>query len=146
MQTLTSPQTILFEKIIMSKKKLIIIDDHRIIRDGLKAIFKRNKNFEVMADFDNEGQLLSFLRTNEADLILMDIHLNTGNGIDISRNVKNEFPQIKILMHTMSDDPYNIQEAKKIGCEGYILKSSGQKELENALDVVSNGGIYYVKG
>lgn len=130
----------------MSKKKLIIIDDHRIIRDGLKAIFKRNKNFEVIADFDNEEQLLSFLRSNEVDLILMDIHLNTGNGIDISRNIKIEFPKIRILMHTMSDDPYNINEAKKIGCEGYVLKSSGQRELENALDVVGNGGIFYVKG
>jgi len=130
----------------MSKRKLIIIDDHRIIRDGLKAIFKRNKNFEVVADFDNEEQLLNFLRINDAELILMDIHLNTGNGIEISRNVKTEFPHVRILMHTMSDDPYNINEAKKIGCEGYVLKSSGQKELENALDVVSNGGIFYVKG
>ena len=130
----------------MSKKKLIIIDDHRIIRDGLKAIFKRNKNFEVVADFDNEYELLNFLRQNETDLILMDIHLNTGNGVDISRNVKIEFPAIRILMHTMSDDPYNIQEAKKIGCEGYVLKSSGQKDLEKALDVVANGGIFYVKG
>jgi two-component system, NarL family, response regulator DegU len=128
------------------KKKLIIIDDHRIIRDGLRAIFKRNKNFEVIGDFDNEEQLLNFLRSNDTDLILMDIHLNTGNGIDISRKVKTEYPNIRILMHTMSDDPHNIQQAKKIGCEGYVLKSSGQKELENALDVVGNGGIFYVKG
>jgi DNA-binding NarL/FixJ family response regulator len=128
------------------KKKLIIIDDHRIIRDGLKAIFKKNRNFEVIADFDNEGELLNFLTTNEADLILMDIHLNTGNGIEISRNVKSDYPSIRILMHTMSDDPYNIEEAKKIGCEGYVLKSSGQKDLEKALEIVSNGGIFYIKG
>jgi DNA-binding NarL/FixJ family response regulator len=127
------------------KKKLIIIDDHRIIRDGLKAIFKKNKNFEVVADFDNEGELLGYLNANEVDLILMDIHLNTGNGIDISRRVKVDFPHIRILMHTMSDDPYNIQEAKSIGCEGYVLKSSGQKDLEKAMEMVSNGGIFYLK-
>lgn len=127
------------------KKKLIIIDDHRIIRDGLKAIFKRNKNFQVTGDFDNEEDLFRSLSNETCDLILMDIHLNSANGIELTRRVKNEYPLVKVIMHTMSDDPININEAKNIGAEGYILKSSGQKDLEKALDIVSNGGIFYPK-
>jgi two-component system response regulator DegU len=127
------------------KKKLIIIDDHRIIRDGLKAIFKKNKQFEVVADFDNETELFQFLEFNPVELILMDIHLPSANGIDLTRRVKSEYPAIKVIMHTMSDDPYNIREAKKMGAEGYVLKSSGQKDLERALECVLAGGIFYLK-
>jgi len=127
------------------KKKLIIIDDHRIIRDGLKAIFKKNKNFLVVADLDNEEDLFRFLKSEECDIILMDIHLNSTNGIELTRRVKMEYPNVLVIMHTMSDDPYNIKEAKSIGAEGYILKSSGQKDLEKALEIVSNGGIFYLK-
>ena len=127
------------------KKRLLIVDDHRIIRDGLKAIFKKNKNFQVVGDIDNEEDLFSFLKLEPCDLILMDIHLNSANGIDLTRRVKKEHPEIKVLMHTMSDDPVNINEAKAIGAEGYILKSSGQKDLEKALEIVSNGGIFYTK-
>lgn len=127
------------------KKKLLIIDDHRIIRDGLKAIFKKNKNFLVVADFDNEEDLFNFLKSDECDIILMDIHLPSANGIELTRRVKHEYPNVKVIMHTMSDDSFNINESKQIGAEGYILKSSGQKDLEKALEIVSNGGIFYVK-
>ena len=125
------------------KRKLLIIDDHRIIRDGLKAIFKKNKNYEIVADFDNEEELFAFLSSSQVDIILMDIHLNDTNGIELTRRAKKEYPQIKVVMHTMSDDTHNIDEAKKIGAEGYVLKSAGQKELEEALNKVSEGEIYY---
>src|ERR1700741_5470840 len=84
--------------IYLMKKKLIIIDDHRIIRDGLKAIFKKNKNFLVVADFDNEEDLFNFLASGPCDLILMDIHLNSANGIDLTRRVKKEYPKVKVIM------------------------------------------------
>ena len=127
------------------KKKLLIVDDHRIIRDGLKAIFKKNTKFQVVADFDNEEDLLKFLKSNVCDVILMDIHLNSANGVELTRRVKSEYPHVLVIMHTMSDDPYNIKESKAIGAEGYILKSSGQKDLEKALEIVSNGGVFYPK-
>jgi two-component system response regulator DegU len=127
------------------KSKLIIIDDHRIIRDGLKAIFKKNKQFEVVADFDNETELFQYLESNPVEIILMDIHLPSANGIELTRRVKSEYPAIKVIMHTMSDDPYNISQAQKMGAEGYVLKSSGQKDLEKALECVSAGGIFYLK-
>ncbi len=127
------------------KKKLVIIDDHKIIRDGLKAIFRKNQHYEVVGDFDNEDELFDFLRSNTVDIILMDIHLNSTDGIELTRRSKAEFPAVKIIMHTMSDNQFNIDEAHRIGAEGYVLKSSGQKELEEALEIVSAGGSYYVK-
>lgn len=125
------------------KKKLIIVDDHRIIRDGLIAIFKRNRHFEVVADFDNETDLLRFMQTELPDIVLMDIHLVAANGIEIAQLVKQMYPGVKIIMHTMSDDNFNIEKSKQIGIEGYVLKSAGQKELERAIEIVSSGGTYY---
>ncbi len=125
------------------RKKIIVIDDHKIIRDGLNAIFKRNKDFEVIADFDNEDDLFDFLKGNSTDLILMDLHLNSANGLDLTRRSKQEYPEIKVIMHTMSDNTYNIEEARVIGAEGYVLKSGGQEKLEEALRRVSAGEEYY---
>ena len=126
------------------KTKLIIIDDHQIMRDGLKAIFKINDNYEVVADFDNEEELFEYLKSNSVDIILMDIHLDSTDGIELTKRSKKEFPLVKVIMHTMSEDSYNIELAKKIGAEGYVLKSAGQKELEEALEIVSAGGKYYL--
>lgn len=125
------------------KKRLVIVDDHKIIRDGLIAIFKRNRHFEIVADFDNEEDLLNFLKGNLPDIILMDIHLTAANGIEIAKTVKQKYSDVKIIMHTMSDDNYNIEKAQMAGVEGYVLKSSGQKILESAIEIVANGGRYY---
>jgi DNA-binding NarL/FixJ family response regulator len=116
------------------KKKIIIIDDHQIICDGLKAIFKKSDQYEVIADFDNELALFAFLGEEQADIILMDIDLPTGNGIDITRKAKMQYPAIKIIMHTMSNEPYTILLAKQSGADGYVLKYEGQKALELAME------------
>lgn len=126
------------------KKKLIIIDDHQIMREGLKAIFGKNERYEIVADFDNEEELFEYLKSNPVDIILMDLHLGSTDGIELTRRSKKEFPLVKVIMHTMSDDPYNIEVAKNIGAEGYVLKSGGQKKLEEALEIVSAGGKYYL--
>lgn len=125
------------------KKKIIVIDDHKIIRDGLNAIFKKNEQFEVIADFDNEADLFSFLKGHSPDLILMDLHLNSANGLELTKRSKLEYPNIKIIMHTMSDSSFNIQLAKELGADGYVLKSGGQEKLEEALTKVAAGEKYY---
>lgn len=123
--------------------KIIVIDDHKIIRDGLNAIFKRSKHFEVVADFDNEDDLFKFLKSNSTDLILMDLHLNSANGLELTKRSKLEYPNIKVIMHTMSDSSFNVQKAMEIGAEGYVLKSGGQEKLEDALNKVAAGEKYY---
>lgn len=126
------------------RNKIIVVDDHKIIRDGLSAIFNKNKLFEVVADFDNEDDLFHFLKTNSTDIILMDLHLNSANGLDLTQRSKIEYPEIRVIMHTMSDSIFNIERAMDIGADGYVLKSGGQDKLEEALIKVSGGGKYYV--
>jgi DNA-binding NarL/FixJ family response regulator len=125
------------------KMKIVIIDDHQIIREGLNALFRNNKFFEVVADFDNEEELFYYLNTHEPDLILMDLHLRSANGLELTKRSKIEYPQIKVVMHTMSNNKKHMEEAQRIGADGYVLKSGGQKELESALLKVLSGQKYY---
>jgi NarL family two-component system response regulator YdfI len=125
------------------KKKIIIVDDHLIIREGLKAIFKRSDYFEMVADFDNEEELLAYLNQETADVILMDIHLHNVSGIEIAKKTKLQFPGIKIIMHTMTNEPYVISQSKLNGADGFVLKSAGQAALENAIHNVYRYGANY---
>lgn len=122
---------------------IIIVDDHIILRDGLKAIFSVTPKYNVVGDTGSEVQLFNLLEANEVDIILLDIHLINNYGLDLAVSIKNKYPAVKVLMHTMSADEYNIQKAHKIGADGYILKSSGQSELEKAIDMVYLGGKYF---
>jgi len=97
----------------------------------------------IVADFDNGDDLFGYLRQNPVDIILMDIHLPASNGLDLAERVKESFPDVKVIMHTMSEDNLNKEKAKVIGAEGYVLKNYGQKELEKALEMVSEGSSYY---
>jgi DNA-binding NarL/FixJ family response regulator len=125
------------------KKKIIIVDDHLLIREGLKAIFKRSDNFEMVADFDNEAALMNYLNHQTADVILMDINLQNASGIEIAKKTKSQFPAIKIIMHTMANEPYIIHQSKLNGADGFVLKSAGQVALENAIHNVYRHGTNY---
>lgn len=127
----------------MSQKTIVVVDDHKIMRDGLKALFKRSLKFTIVADYDNEDDLFLFLEGNTVDVVLMDIHLPVSNGLDIAKKIKGLHPGIKVIMHTMSEDMHNVEVAKSFGAEGFVLKNFGQKELEKALDEITCGGGQY---
>lgn len=125
------------------KKKIIIIDDHAILREGLRLVLNRNNNFEVVADFDNERSLNEFLIENQVDIVLMDINLTGSNGIDIAHRTKQQFPDVKIIIHSLSSDGYNIERSKLSGADGYVIKCGGYKNLESAINQISVGQTYF---
>lgn len=125
------------------KKKIIIIDDHTILRQGLRLVLNKSDQFEVVADFDNENSLNHFLLNNAADIIILDIHLTGIDGIEIARQTKIKFPQIKIIMHSMLSEEYSVEESKRHGADGYVMKCSGYKTLETAINIIMAGGLYF---
>lgn len=127
----------------MSAQKLVIVDDHKIMREGLKALFIRNRDFTIVADMDNGADLFAYLDNNPVDIVLMDIHLPTASGLELAEQVKLNYPTVKVIMHTMSEDEVNMRHARRIHADGYVLKSSGHKELEQALQAVSEGKTFY---
>lgn len=123
--------------------KLIIVDDHKIIRDGLKALIKPHKEIEVVADMESGDQLLEYLKDNDADVILLDMHLPRKDGIEITKELKPQYPGIKILIHTMSELIEEIEAVVKMGANGYILKTAGSDELISAIKLVAHGSSYF---
>lgn len=135
---------VLFEpKLVMNASPLVVVDDHKIMREGLRALFRKDDMFSIVADTDNGPDLFAYLDDNQVDMVLMDIHLPGANGLELAEEIKRRYPQVKIIVHTMSDDSNNLAYARRIGAEGYVLKSSGHKELLDALTAVRDGGTFY---
>ncbi len=128
----------------MSKAiKLVIVDDHKIIRDGLRAIIRPDKEIEVVADLESGDELMEYLAKNTADIILLDMHMPRKDGVDITREVKALYPKVKILIHTMSELIEEIEMVVKLGANGYILKTAGSDELITAIKLVAHGSSYF---
>ncbi len=123
--------------------KLIIVDDHKIIRDGLRAIIKADVDINVVGDAESGDDLMVLLTTQPADVILLDMHLPRKDGIDITKDLKALYPDIKILIHTMSELIEEIETVVKLGVNGYILKTAGSDELISAIKLVAHGSSYF---
>jgi DNA-binding NarL/FixJ family response regulator len=123
--------------------RVISVDDHKIFRDGIASLLATDPNIEVVGEAENEEQLLGLLKQQEAEVILMDIHLKNSNGIKITQRIKEKRPDIKVLafsMHNQVDYVVNMLEA---GASGYILKDAGKEEMIRAINVIASGNTYY---
>ncbi|MEO7983409.1 MAG: response regulator transcription factor [Bacteroidota bacterium] len=124
---------------------LAILDDHQIVIDGLKLLLKDNKEFLIVAEANSAEEMLVQLAEKKVDVLLTDITMPAGmSGYDLSLRIRKELPEVKILALSMSEEGAMINkmidEAK---VDGYIPKSSGQKELLTAIETIAGGGQYF---
>jgi DNA-binding NarL/FixJ family response regulator len=119
--------------------KILIADDHKIIRDGISSLLKGNKQFRIVANAENGLQVLKILETVAIDLIIMDISMPEMNGIEATKKVKKLFPDVLILILSMYNEEQYVREVFNSGASGYILKNSGKRELINAITNIFNG-------
>ena len=129
----------------MSKIKVILIDDHQIVRDGIKALLSGNENIDIIGEAKDAYALFEILKTQIPDVVLLDISLPSMSGIEVSKILTADFPQIKILMLSMYTSEDFIFNALKSGIHGYLPKNTTQKELLEAIDSVNNGKEYFSK-
>jgi two-component system invasion response regulator UvrY len=122
--------------------RVLIADDHAIVREGLKQIISGSSNIVVAAEAENGQQAIQKVRSGGFDVLLLDISMPDRNGIDVLKQVKKEFPALAVLMLTMHrEDQYAIR-AIKAGASGYLTKQSAPAELINALHEVAAGRKY----
>lgn len=126
----------------MKKKRILIVDDHLMLLEGLKSLLENDEHFEVAGTFTNATDALNNITTLNPDFIMTDISMPGMNGIEFTAEVKKNFPHIKIIALTMSGDASAIKEMTTAGVSGYILKNTGRKELKEALERVASGGVY----
>ena len=121
--------------------KTIIVDDHPVVRFGVKQMLGATDNIEVVAEMDDVDDLIRVLEETGADIVLLDLELERTHGVDALRLVRENAPDTKVIIYTSPDEEDRIVQAAELGVDGYLLKGCGQRELVNAIQSVSAGGI-----
>ena len=120
---------------------LLIVDDHEIVRAGIRRLVENTPNLNIVADLGSGEEAYQFLQKNKVDLIIMDVSMPGKGGIETTNQIKKRFPKIKILMLSMHDNSMIIDKAIKVGADGYILKNDLSDDLLNAIEKVMNNEI-----
>jgi DNA-binding NarL/FixJ family response regulator len=121
---------------------ILLVDDHKILRDGLRTILERTSDFRVVGEADSGSDAVSQSRKLHPDLILMDIGLPGMNGIDATSEVLRHCPSAKVIMLSMYDDENSVVAAFRSGARAFLLKKASSSDLIDALRTVSKGGSY----
>ncbi|GAB4013656.1 response regulator transcription factor [Spirosoma sp. KCTC 42546] len=126
-----------------SSIRVLLTDDHEIILDSLSLLLSRIEGVEVIGTLNDSRQVVNFLHENEVDILLTDMDMPLLNGINLTLQVRQQFPQIKVLMLTVSEDADKIREAFRAGISGYVMKRAGKAELEKAIKTLARGEKYF---
>ena len=127
-----------------TKINLAIIDDHQIVLDGIQSLLKGNKEINVLIETTDPEEMLQLLKQIEIDVLLTDVLMPKMSGDELSKIVKERFPQIKILALSMSGQGDMVnQMIHDANIAGYVLKNIGQQELVTAIKKIASGGIYF---
>ena len=127
----------------MSKIKVLLTDDHQIIIDGLKSLLKDSEEIKVAGEANNGREALRILDLIDIDVILMDIDMPILNGIDTLKEIRRLGSEVKVIILSMHNEAGMIKSLMNIGANGYLLKSSSQDELINAIRKVAGGHQYF---
>jgi two-component system, NarL family, response regulator NreC len=124
------------------KKKVVIAEDHTILRAGLKALLMSNPNFEIIGEADNGRDAIRRAIELKPDLIIMDLSMPGMNGMDAVREIKDRMPEVKALVLTVHSEEEYVLASLKAGANGYVLKDATQNELLIAAERVLEGKTY----
>lgn len=125
------------------KNTVIIADDHTLFRQGLKLILEDMEDIEVVADVSNGKELIEVTRLLKPDLVIMDINMPFINGIEASRILLQEIPELKVLVVSMYGEEQYYNSVIENGVKGFILKDADNAELRNAVTSILKGKSYF---
>lgn len=123
----------------MTKIKLIIVDDHKLFREGIKALLAVTDDIEIVGEAEDGATAMKRIRELEPDVILMDINMPGLNGIRVTEQILAQHPQIRIIMLTMLEDDASIFHAMRAGARGYLLKGAEPEEVLSVIRAVAEG-------
>ena len=124
------------------KMKVIIADDHKMVRQGIKQLLELNNSISVVGMAANGIECMSLLEEEEADVLLLDINMPNKNGLETLEEIKKNNIKVKVIFLTVHNEVDYLLKAVEIGADGYVLKDSGSAELINAIQIVMNGESY----
>lgn len=122
---------------------ILLVDDHPLVRDGLRARLEAVPYLQVVAEADGADEALRQAGQCQVDLVLMDINMRGISGIEATAQFRQRFPGIAVLILSMHDKIEYVSQAMQAGARGYVLKDAPGKDIVLAIDTVMAGGIYY---
>jgi two-component system, NarL family, invasion response regulator UvrY len=124
------------------KLSILVVDDHAIVREGLKSILAKAENLTVIGEAGNAPDAMALLRKQPCDLVLLDISLPGKTGVDLLKMIHDELPKVRVLvLSTYPEDQYAVR-VLKLGASGYLTKESAPELLIQAIRKVAGGGKY----
>lgn len=122
--------------------RILLVDDHPMVREGLRARLSSVPRLQVVGEAGDAAEALRQLELNPPDVVLQDVGLKDGNGIDLVQAMLVRQPTLRVLMFSMYDNPEYVQRALQAGARGYVLKETPAEEVLAAIDAVVAGGTF----
>jgi DNA-binding NarL/FixJ family response regulator len=123
----------------MARQRILLVDDHEVVRRGLKSLLDEHPNFEVVAEAATARDAVDKTRTHKPDVVVMDIRLKGGSGIEACQEITSQFPNVKVIMLTSYAEDEMLFSAIRAGASGYVLKLIGGDDLVRAIEAVGRG-------
>lgn len=127
----------------MSRIRLLLADDHPLIREGFKSLLTKSENFEIVGIAENGKELVELAGTLSPDVVLSDINMPVMNGLQAVEEINKLYPHIRTVILTMHEEREYIIKALKLGVQGYILKNIERFDLEKAIVAIFEGDKYF---
>src|SRR5579864_3293983 len=121
---------------------VLLVDDHKIMRDGIKAILGRDPDFRVVGEAETGSDALQFVKLHQPDVVLLDIGLPGLNGVETTAEILRHHADCKVVILSMYDDENSVVSSIRSGARAFILKKASDSDLLEALRVVARGGAY----
>ncbi|WP_188454145.1 response regulator [Virgibacillus oceani] len=122
--------------------KIVLVDDHKLFREGVKRILEFEPSFEVVAEGDDGSVASELVKMHDPDVVLMDINMPNINGVQATADLVENYPDAHVIILSIHDDESYVTHALKTGARGYLLKEMDSDSLIEAIKVVSEGGSY----
>jgi DNA-binding NarL/FixJ family response regulator len=122
---------------------VLLVDDHKIIRDGIKSLLEGVENIKIIGEASNGVEAIEFFKKQPADVVIMDIRMPEMSGIETTQYLTQNYPNVKVLALTMHDEEAFIYKMLNAGASGYLLKNVGKEEFVTAIQKVYKGDNYF---
>jgi len=127
----------------MNKLRVLLADDHRIVREGLRRLIDCQPDMCVVGEAVNGKEVLALAKTLKPDVVVMDLSMSELNGLQATERLKAELPEMKVVALTAHEDESYLRQLCKVGAAGYVLKRSAGDELVTAIGTVARGGVHF---
>jgi DNA-binding NarL/FixJ family response regulator len=121
------------------RQRILLVDDHEVVRVGLRALLEKHPDFEVIAEAASAKEAIEKTKANKPDVVVMDIRLKGGSGIEACQEITEKYPDTKVIMLTSYAEDEMLFSAIRAGASGYVLKQIGSDDLIHAIEAIGRG-------